>query len=218
MVVVAGTTPGRAGTAAAVNLAAALARTGSETLLVCADPRTGTAAELLGLAEGPGLAEVLVDGEDPTQLEVRPADVPRLRVLGHGRPGTTAPIQGGAAELVELLRPHAEFVVIATAAVSERADAHALAASADVLLPVVELGRSRRADLTGTVTAGERFGVTVPGAITVPRQPDPGPAPSAPLPVPPAPRLPSEAEAGSDSAAGRTSKPNHAEVPVGSRR
>ncbi|GAA1459069.1 Wzz/FepE/Etk N-terminal domain-containing protein [Nocardiopsis exhalans] len=218
VIVVAGTTPGRAGTAAAVNLAAALARTGSETLLVCADPRTGTAAELLGLTEGPGLTEVLVDGEDPTQLEVRPADVPRLRVLRHGKPGTAAPIQGGAAELVELLRPHAEFVVIAAAAVNERADAHALAASADVLLPVVELGRSRRADLTGTVTAGERFGVTVPGAITVPRQPDPGPVPSAPLPVPPAPRRPSEAEAEAGSGPGRTSKPNHAEVPAGSRR
>ncbi|WP_017585345.1 hypothetical protein [Nocardiopsis ganjiahuensis] len=195
VLVVTGTTPGRSGTAAAVNLAAALARTGSETLLVCADPRTGAAAELLGLTEGPGLNEVMVDGEDPADLEVRPAAVPRLRVLRHGRSGTAAPVQGGAAELVELLRPQAEFVVIATAAVGERADAHALAASADLLLPVVELGRTRRADLIGTVTAGARFGVTVPGAITVPRQPGPEPVPAPSAPVPPAPRRPSEAGA-----------------------
>lgn len=201
VLVVTGTTPGRSGTAAAVNLAAALARTGSETLLVCADPRTGTAAELLGLSEGPGLTEVLVDGEDPADLEVRPASVPRLRVLRYGRAGTAAPIQGGAAELVELLRPQAEFVVIATAAVSERADAYALAASAELLLPVVELGRTRRADLTGTVTAGARFGVTVPGAITVPRQPNPGPVPTPSAPVPPAPRLPSEAGSGGKGSA-----------------
>ncbi|MBQ1084614.1 chain length determinant family protein [Nocardiopsis sp. B62] len=176
VLVVAGTTPGRAGTAAAVNLAAALARTGSETLLVCADPRGGTAEELLDLPEGPGLAEVLVDGEDPADLEARPTAVPRLRVLRHGRPGAAAPVQGGAAELVELLRPRAAFVVVVTAAVVESADAHALAASADLLLPVVELGRTRRAELTGLVAAGARFGVTVPGAVTVPRQPNPAAA------------------------------------------
>ncbi|WP_017542234.1 hypothetical protein [Nocardiopsis prasina] len=176
VLVVAGTTPGRAGTAAAVNLASALARTGSETLLVCADPRAGTAEELLDLPEGPGLAEVLVDGEDPADLEARPTAVPRLRVLRHGRPGAVAPVQGGAAELVELLRPRAAFVVVVTASVVESADAHALAASADLLLPVVELGRTRRADLTGLVAAGARFGVTVPGAVTVPRQPNPAAA------------------------------------------
>lgn len=93
MLVVAGTTPGRAGTAAAVNLAAALARTGSPTLLVCADPRTDAAGELLDLPQGPGLTEVLVDGEDPADLEARPTAVPRLSVLRHGRPGTVAPIQ-----------------------------------------------------------------------------------------------------------------------------
>ncbi|MFE9247273.1 chain length determinant family protein [Nocardiopsis sp. NPDC006938] len=178
VLVVSGTTPGRAATAAAVNVAAALARTGSETLLVCADPRTEAVEELLGLPTGPGLAEVLVDGEDPGYLEARPAAVPRLRVLRHGRPGEVAPVQGGAAELVDLLRPRAAFVVVVTAAVVESADAHALAASADLLLPVVELGRTRRADLTGLVTAGERFGVTVPGTVTVPRQPAPGPAPT----------------------------------------
>lgn len=183
VLVVTGTTPGRAGTAAAVNLAAALARTGSETLLVCADPRTDTAGELLDLPQGPGLAEVLVDGEDPADLEARPTAVPRLRVLRHGRPGTVAPIQGGAAELVELLRPRAAFVVVVTASVVESADAHALAGSADLLLPVVELGRTRRADLTGLVAAGARFGVTVPGTVTVSRQPNPVPV-SASAPAP----------------------------------
>ncbi|MGW5875535.1 chain length determinant family protein [Nocardiopsis terrae] len=217
VVLVTGTAPGRSGSAAAVNLAAALARTGSETLLVCADPRTGTVGELLGLTEGPGLAEILVDGEDPAGLEVRPAAVPRLRVLRNGRAGTAAPVQSSASELVELLRGHAEFVVVVTAAFGESADAHALAASADLLLPVVELGRSRRTDLVGTVTAGARFGVTVPGAITVPRQPGPGPvptAPAAPRPVPPAPREPS----GSGTAEDVPVPADHQAAPAGSRR
>ena len=195
VIVVTGTTPGRAGTAAAVNLAAALARGGSDTMLVCADPRTDAARELLGLSEGPGLADVLVDGEDPAELAVYPAHTPRLRVLRHGTTGAVAPLQGGATELVELLRSRAEFVVVATASAGELADVHALAASADLLLPVVELGLSPRSDLTRLVTAGARFGVTVPGAITVPRQPGPGPVPMPRMPVPPAPRRPSETRA-----------------------
>lgn len=192
VIVVTGTTPGRAGTAAAVNLAAALARGGAETLLVCADPRTDSARELLGLSDGPGLVDVLVDGEDPAELTTHPAHMPRLRVLRHGNTGAVAPLQSGAAELVDLLRSRADFVVVATASAGESADVHALAASADLLLPVVELGLSLRSDLTDLVTAGARFGVTVPGSITVPRQPGPGPVPVPRMPVPPAPRPPSE--------------------------
>ncbi|MFJ9554863.1 lipopolysaccharide biosynthesis protein [Nocardiopsis sp. NPDC101807] len=180
VILVAAGTPGRAGAATAVNLAAALARTGSETLLVCADPRTDTVGELLGLPEGPGLAEALLEGEDPGGLEVRPDAVPRLRVLRHGSPGLTAPVQGTAmTELVRLLRTNADYVVVSVAAVGERADAHALAGAADLLLPVVELGRTRRADLVGLLTLAERFGVPVPGAAVLPAQPQAGPAPVA---------------------------------------
>ncbi|MFD6951795.1 MULTISPECIES: Wzz/FepE/Etk N-terminal domain-containing protein [unclassified Nocardiopsis] len=178
VLLVAATTPGRAGAAAAVNLAAALARTGSETLLVCADPRTDTVGELLGLPEGPGLAEALLEGEDPAGLEVRPDPVPRLRVLRYGAPGLNAPVQGTAMpELVRLLRADAEYVVVTAAPANERADVHALAGTADVLLPVVELDRTRRADLAGLLTLAGRFGVPVPGTAVLPRQPLAGPAP-----------------------------------------
>ncbi|WP_159943876.1 MULTISPECIES: lipopolysaccharide biosynthesis protein [unclassified Nocardiopsis] len=178
VLLVAPTTPGRAGSAAAVNLAAALARTGSETLLVCADPRTDTVGELLGLPEGPGLAEALLDGEDPADLEVRPDAVPRLRVLRYGSPGMNAPVQGTAMpELVRLLRARAEYVVLAAASVGERADVHALAASSDVLLPVVELGLTRRTDLAALLTLAERFGVPAPGTAVLPCQPLAAPAP-----------------------------------------
>ncbi|NYH51922.1 uncharacterized protein involved in exopolysaccharide biosynthesis [Nocardiopsis arvandica] len=180
VLLVAATTPGRAGAAAAVNLAAALARTGSETLLVCADPRTDTVGELLGLPEGPGLAEALLEGEDPAELEVRPGSVPRLRVLRYGAPGLDAPVQGTAMpELVRLLRANAEYVVVTAAPAGERADVHALAGAADALLPVVELGRTRRVGLAGLLTLADRFGVPVPGTAVLPRQPLAGPAPVA---------------------------------------
>ncbi|MFY7065688.1 chain length determinant family protein [Nocardiopsis changdeensis] len=180
VLVVAATTPGRAGTAAAVNVAAALARTGSETLLVCADPRSDTVGELLGLPEGPGLAEALVDGEDPAGLEVRPEAAPRLRVLRHGRPGAAAPVQDTAmADLLGLLREQAEHVVVAVPPPSERADVHAVAGAADLLLPVVELDRTPRAELAELTAAAERFSVDAPGVIVLPRQPLPGPPPEA---------------------------------------
>jgi capsular polysaccharide biosynthesis protein len=172
VVFTAATTPGPAGTVAAVNLAAALARTGAQTLLVCVDPRTASVNELLGLTDGPGLAEALVEGEDPSGLAVRPAATPRLRVLRHGSPDLDAPVQGTAMEdLLGLLRAAAEYVVVALPAVSERADAHALAGSADLLLPVVELGRTPRAALTGLIDTADRFGATVPGTLVLPRQP-----------------------------------------------
>ncbi|WP_444961234.1 lipopolysaccharide biosynthesis protein [Nocardiopsis sp. M1B1] len=184
VLLVTATTPGRAGAAAAVNLAASLARTGSETLLVCTDPRTDTVGELLGLPEGPGLAEALLEGEDPADLEVRPDAVSRLRVLRYGSPGLDAPVQGTAMpELVRLLRAGAEYVVVAVAPVSERADAHALAGSADLMLPVVELDRTRRAELRELLVLADRFGVPVPGTAVLPRQPLAGPAPVASPPA-----------------------------------
>ncbi|WP_116246021.1 chain length determinant family protein [Nocardiopsis sp. FIRDI 009] len=166
VLLVVATAPGRSGPAAAVNLAASLARTGSDTLLVYADP----AADPLDLPPGPGLAEALLDGEDPAELEVRPDTAPRLRVLRYGRPEAVAPVQGTAMpELLGLLREGTEYVVVAVPPATERADAHALAASADLLLPVVELGRTRRADLVSLVAAAARFGLPVPGVAALPR-------------------------------------------------
>lgn len=177
VVLVAATTPGRAAGATAVNLAAALARTGSETLLVCAQPRADAVCELLELAEGPGLAEALLEGEDPADLEVRPDIEPRLRVLRYGSPGREAPVQSTAMpELVRLLRGSAEYVVLALAPASERADVHALVGTADLVVPVVETGLTRRTDLTGVLLLAHRSGVAVPGTAVLPRQPLTGPA------------------------------------------
>lgn len=184
VVLVASVTPGRSGPRAAVDLSAALARTGSETLLVCADPSPAP----LGLPEGPGLAEALVDGEDPEALTVRPDSVPRLRVLRHGRPGTSAPVQATVVhDLLELLRPDVEHAVLTSTAGTGRADVEALMGAADALVPVVELGRSRREDLAGLVRAAELTGTAVPGVVVLVHSDTPG------VPVPPPPPVPAQA-------------------------
>ncbi|MBE2999234.1 hypothetical protein IDM40_11035 [Nocardiopsis sp. HNM0947] len=177
VVLVTSVTPGRSGPRAAVDLSAALARTGSETLLVCADPSPAP----LGLPEGPGLAEALVDGEDPGALTVRPDSVPRLRVLRHGRPGTSAPVQATVVhDLLELLRPDADHTVLTSTAGTGRADVEALMGVADALVPVVELGRSRREDLASLVRAAELSGTAVPGVVVLVH----ADAPEVPVPPP----------------------------------
>ncbi|WP_285730035.1 Wzz/FepE/Etk N-terminal domain-containing protein [Nocardiopsis sp. ATB16-24] len=179
VLLVAATAPGHAGTTIAVALAAALARTGSETLLVCADPHGDTAANLLGPPEGAGLDEAPAEGWESVGPMARPHAPRRLRVLRHGSWGAHTPVQDTAmVELLRRLRTEAEYVVVAAAPVSERADVHALASSADMLLPVVEPDRTRRRDLTDLLTLAERLAVPVPGTAVLPRRPlaDPPPA------------------------------------------
>lgn len=183
-VLVASVTPGRSGPRAAVDLSSALARTGSETLLVCADP----SPDPFGLPEGPGLAEALAEGEDPGALTVRLDSVPRLRVLRHGRPGTTAPVQGTAMhDLLDLLLPDVDHTVLTSTAGTGRADVEALLGVADALVPVVELGRSRRDDLAALVRAAELTATAVPGVVVLAHAAASGTQVSSPVAAPMAP-------------------------------
>ncbi|GAA3723638.1 Mrp family chromosome partitioning ATPase [Spinactinospora alkalitolerans] len=168
-----GVSPGRCGSVAAVNLAAALARTDADVLLVCADLESTDATALLGLPAGPGLAEVLADGADAAELERHPAGLPGLRVLPPGEAGGRAAglLQRGAMSgLIRELRGTARYVVIATAPTCARADAHAMAVEADAVLAVVELGRTRADELTESVRRLEHIGVDVLGTVVVPAQ------------------------------------------------
>ncbi|MFC4561972.1 Wzz/FepE/Etk N-terminal domain-containing protein [Nocardiopsis mangrovi] len=137
---------------------------------------SGPAAGLLDLPEGPGLAEALADGVDPALLECRPEGLPGLRVLRHGRPGAAELLQREAmADLVRRLRDEARFVIIATAPTSERADAQAIAAVADAVLPTAELGRTRASELTAAVDRLAAMGTEVAGIAIVPARVGPQP-------------------------------------------
>ncbi|MBX9386731.1 Wzz/FepE/Etk N-terminal domain-containing protein [Streptomonospora nanhaiensis] len=170
VVLVAGVSPGRAATTAAVGVAAALARIGADVLLVCADPADREPAHHLGLpADQRGLAEVLAEGADPARLEQHATAVPGLRVLRYGEADAAHLLQRpDMVGLLGRLRHQARFVVVAAAPTSERADAHAWASSADLVLPAVELGRTRSADLRDMVDALGSLGGVVAGAVAVP--------------------------------------------------
>ncbi|WP_067972315.1 hypothetical protein, partial [Nocardiopsis trehalosi] len=177
VLLVPGVTPGRAGAVAAVDLAAAFTRIGADVLLVCADPDDSAVRGLLGLSAGPGLAEALA-GDAPEALECRSPRVPGLRVLRHGRGDASALLQQRVmTDLLRRLRGTARYVVVATAPASARADAAAMAAEADAVLPAVELGVTRRSDLADTTARLAAVGARVPGLAAVAIPPAEPPAP-----------------------------------------
>ncbi|MBB5434484.1 chain length determinant family protein [Nocardiopsis composta] len=162
----AGVSADATGSAAAVDLAAALARTGSDTLLVLADPGDDSALGPLGLDPGPGLAEALL-GADPAGLELRTAAAPGLRVLRYGDAEAAELLQRSA--MTGLLgRLRADRVVVAAAPLGERADALAMAAAADAVLPAVALGRTRAGELADALRSLDLVRAEVPGLLAAP--------------------------------------------------
>lgn len=150
------------GTAATV-LAAALARVGADVLLVRADPASA------GAADCAGLADALLGGADPAELERRTASAPGLRILDYGGADAADILQRPAMSgLLDRLRTQADYVVVATAPTGERADACALARGADAVVPVVELGTTRAEDLDSALAAFAAVDATVPGTVAAP--------------------------------------------------
>ncbi|MDT0302259.1 chain length determinant family protein [Streptomonospora wellingtoniae] len=158
---------GGAATAAAEELGAALARIGADVLLVRADPASAEWADRAEAAPvGAGLADVLLGGADPAELERRTAAAPGLRTLDYGSADATDVLQRPAtARLLERLREQADVVVVATAPTAERADAYALTRCADAVVPVVELAADRADDLRSALDAFASLGAHVPGAL-----------------------------------------------------
>ena len=84
IVLVAGTASGPGGGVIAANLAAAITRTYADAMLVCANLQAAVEPALLGLGEGRGLAEVLTGSATVDEVARRPAEIPRLEVIGPG--------------------------------------------------------------------------------------------------------------------------------------
>ncbi|MGH3320967.1 MAG: Wzz/FepE/Etk N-terminal domain-containing protein, partial [Streptosporangiaceae bacterium] len=168
-----GAAPGRCTSVVAANLAAALARTGSSTVLVCADLQSFASTWLLGLQRTPGLSDVLLHGSDVSDVEQRPAELPRLRVITPGADGEVASdqLQTQTMErLVAELRRSATYVVVEAPPTSVSADAQALADVADAALVVVESRRAEREQVREGVRQLDRMGAAILGAVVLPAQ------------------------------------------------
>lgn len=166
---VAASSPGAGGSVVAANLAAALARVRSEVLLVCADLPGSGAAQLLGIGEGPGFAELLVGSATLAEATHSVATLPRLRVIP---PGSPAVLIGEldydeCQRLLGDLRRDTRYVIILARAVGAETDTFTLAEFADAALVVAEIPRSRRDEVAECVARLERLRTPVLGAAAV---------------------------------------------------
>jgi capsular polysaccharide biosynthesis protein/Mrp family chromosome partitioning ATPase len=147
VVLVIGATPGPAVSVVAANLAATLARTHSEAVLVCAAFRDSVAPEMFGIPAGRGLAEVVAGRATVGEVARGPASAPGLWVIPPGADVSLAEynLQHDTAKaLTSQLRRDARYVVIEAQATEDGADTFSLAEFADAAVLVVETQRTTR--------------------------------------------------------------------------
>jgi capsular polysaccharide biosynthesis protein/Mrp family chromosome partitioning ATPase len=171
VVLVAGASPGPAASLVAANLAAALARTHSSAVLVCAALQDSVAPALFGLAPGAGLAEVLAGRAAVGEVAQGPASAPGLWVIPPGADTSLAEysLQHDTAQaLTSQLRLDARFVVIEMQAQEGAADTLALAEFADAVLLTVEAQRTSRDDADAAIWRLRQMRAQLLGAAVLP--------------------------------------------------
>ncbi|HEY0536372.1 MAG TPA: Wzz/FepE/Etk N-terminal domain-containing protein [Actinoplanes sp.] len=176
IIVVTGATRGSAATLVSANLAAALARTGSNVVLIGAhlpDSVMDTAplARMFGISATPGLSELLAGRVSLARVLQRTPRIPSLRVITTGGAATAAGLMQSQRlrDTLQTLRGQGGFVVIEAPSTSSSADAQGLASLADAAILAVELRRSRRPALLDAAEQLQRVGTPLLGAVVVPR-------------------------------------------------
>ncbi|KUL36624.1 Wzz/FepE/Etk N-terminal domain-containing protein [Actinoplanes awajinensis] len=176
IIVVTGTSRGSASTLVAANLAAALARTGSDVVLIGAhlpDSVVDAAplARMLGVAAVPGLSELLAGRVGLVRALQRTPRIPSLRVITTGGSATAAGLMQSQRlrDTLEALSRQGGYVVIEAPSTSSSADAQSLASFADAAILAVELRRTRRPALLDATEQLQRVGTRLLGAVVLPR-------------------------------------------------
>ncbi|MBB2945511.1 Mrp family chromosome partitioning ATPase [Actinoplanes lutulentus] len=176
IIVVTGISRGSASTLVAANLAAALARTGSDVILIGAhlpDSVVDAAplARMLGVSAMPGLSDLLAGRVTLARVLQRTPRIPSLRVITTGGAATAAGLMQSQRlkDTLSALRQHGGYVVIEAPSTSSSADAQSLASLADAAILAVELRRSRNPALIDATEQLQRVGTRLLGAVVMPR-------------------------------------------------
>ncbi|NUR73278.1 MAG: lipopolysaccharide biosynthesis protein [Hamadaea sp.] len=186
-VVVTGASRGPSATLVAANLATALARTGSEVVLVGAhqtDLLVGVPplAGMVGVQPTPGLSDVICGRVALATALQRAPRTPHLRVLATGATASAAGLLQSQAlrDIVAQLRTQCDYLIIEAPSTEASADAQSLAGVADAAIVAIELRRTRYPQVTDAAEQLRRVGTVLLGAVVVPRlKPTaPGPAPT----------------------------------------
>jgi capsular polysaccharide biosynthesis protein len=171
VLLVAGSTPGPGVSVVAANLAATLARTHSEAVLVCADLRDSVAPELFGLSGGRGLSEVVAGRATVGEVARGPSGVPGLWVIPPGADTSLAEYHlqyDTAKALTSQLRRDARYVIIEAQATDDGADTFAFAEFADAALLTVEIGNTDRDEAGVCIKRLHRLRTPILGAAVLP--------------------------------------------------
>jgi uncharacterized protein involved in exopolysaccharide biosynthesis/MinD-like ATPase involved in chromosome partitioning or flagellar assembly len=176
VILVTGASPGPASTLVAANLAAALARTGNDVVLVGAHlPESmmdaAPLARLLGVPATPGLSDIIAGRVDINDAAQRAPRIPYLRVIPTGGTATAAGLMQSHAlrETFDRLATQAEYVVIEAPSTATSADAQSMASLADAAILTVELRRTARPQVTDADEQLRRVGTPLLGAVVLPR-------------------------------------------------
>ena len=171
VVLVAGVTPGPSVSVVAANLAAALARTHGEAVLVCAALQHSVAPEMFGLSEGRGLAEVVAGRATVGEVARGPASAPGLWVIPPGADPSLAEYNmqyDTGKALVSQLRRDARYIVIEAQASEDGADTFALAEFSDTAVLTIEAQRTSRGEAEACIRRLARMRTPILGAAVLP--------------------------------------------------
>jgi len=159
------------GSEVADNLAATLARTGAEVVLVSTHAASATALRLGLGTRWAGLSEVL-GGQATTSAALQvPAGLETLRVLTPGQhPERAADLleTEAAAHLLSDLRRSARYVILDAPATATSAQAQSLAALADTALVVIQAGTTRADEVDDAIKQFTAMQTSLVGSVLVP--------------------------------------------------
>lgn len=171
VILVAGADAGADGSEVADNLAATLARTGAEVVLVSTNAG-GATVQRLGLARRwAGLSEVLVGEASASAALQVAAGLETLRVLTPGRnPDRAADLleTDAARELLSTLRRAARYIIVQAPPTAASGQAQTLAAFADTALLVIRTRTTNADDVNDAVVQFQAMRTPVIGSVLVP--------------------------------------------------
>lgn len=154
-------------TTTALNLALMMARTGRPTLLVDANMRAPALHQALGVAQTPGLADILT-GRIEMKAAIISTRVPHLAVLPAGRaemPAQALLSQTGLHDLFGLMRGRYDLVVVDTAPLLPYSDTLHIGKAVDGVLHVIAAEGASRRDQHESRQLLERVGARMLGTV-----------------------------------------------------
>lgn len=170
VLVVTSPSPGEGKTTTVAHLAAMLAEIGRSVVVVSADLRRPRLHQFFNLAGGPGLVEALAVRPGPpvfTGLD-QPTSVRGVRVIPSGAPlENPAPLFEHAHDLLQAVRPLADFVLIDAPPLLVANDAVEMARYADGVLMVVRAGETSIEAAERSAEILERLAIPVVGSVLV---------------------------------------------------